>query len=915
MRRLVGALKLLLTFVSTTAQFDADLLPTVHSAITGKIGEVWSVLDFLGQAIETGMIAVDASTGRPVVEDVRKLMNSATHVIQAKDYVLWMSYYVDAPGNAFGYSMVNVSGVSNEYTFFQYAPLETCVSFGHNNGCMVDQFVDQRTGEPVSGAMMYGAQRVFGAELCVNVSEYATKNGSAEEGEMGYVGSGYGYGYGYGDTTECLVLPADVSTWVGPPYSEPWDGWSTYGYDRLSAETLRWWLNQPYPWCSVVDESYQPCYCLSSYRAASLPGVGRVALFELSFDIASIREVVGKTVGDESDALVFVLEGKTSRIIAASDNTTTWDEVDGDILEVEQLASSAMLRASWNFMSDAARTDADDDVSHIVDGIFWLRWIWLDDGHGLVWRLAVSSRIVCPAGYGVDRDDAIGSCFACNPGTFSDEASRDCARCASGTVAPISGSEACVPCQRGFFQNDGATQCERCIMPYTSAERATLCDMCTDGWYSPELLSTSAGLGNIRCEECPTHATCTDSQMVVNVGYWRRGRGSKELYECRYGANACPGDLSRNVTACPIRNDPYCACGYSGPLCSECAQRYRLTSSATGQECEPCHEDQIGLSNIIISGVVLVVGLALIVGVHVKTGLRKKMMESYKHGKTKGFILLQLFQVITQFASISQSTGDGQTYAEPATTFVQVLGVSNFDIFNIFYFKCALPTATFYTTLAVKCTLFPLGPVALLWTWANLGVTPAQRGAAYRKAAKLSLLWIEVILTTVSTTIAQTFICDFIDGEWRLRAELSLTCDSSSAIRRSWTTFAWIMLVGYVPLCWLCIVYCNTRIRSLIVTSSYGWFFVFVVTRYPVGFPLLLLCLLLPQRARIRELMVRKWIPVSITSIVLTRNPATATTGRGEPPEHNRGFFDCIGRPVRGAARQKLPGNEADCPV
>ena len=26
---------------------------------------------------------------------------------------------------------------------------------------------------------------------------------------------------------------------------------------------------------------------------------------------------------------------------------------------------------------------------------------------------------------------------------------------------------------------------------------------------------------------------------------------------------------------------------------------------------------------------------------------------------------------------------------------------------------------------------------------------------------------------------------------------------------------------------------------------------------YPLGFPLLLLCLLLPQRARIRELMVR----------------------------------------------------------
>ena len=71
---------------------------------------------------------------------------------------------------------------------------------------------------------------------------------------------------------------------------------------------------------------------------------------------------------------------------------------------------------------------------------------------------------------------------------------------------------------------------------------------------------------------------------------------------------------------------------------------------------------------------------------------------------------------------------------------------------------------------------------------------------------------------TVSTTIAQTFACETIDGEKFLRAQLTQTCDASSARRRSWRNFA-----------------------------------LFLILAYPIGFPLFLLCLLLPQRARIRE--------------------------------------------------------------
>ena len=69
----------------------------------------------------------------------------------------------------------------------------------------------------------------------------------------------------------------------------------------------------------------------------------------------------------------------------------------------------------------------------------------------------------------------------------------------------------------------------------------------------------------------------------------------------------------------------------------------------------------------------------------------------------------------------------------------------------------------------------------------------------------------------------QTFACEEIprtSGEYFLRAQLTLACDHTSARRRAWRNFA-----------------------------------VAMVLVYPVGFPLVLICLLLPHRARMRELV------------------------------------------------------------
>ena len=83
-------------------------------------------------------------------------------------------------------------------------------------------------------------------------------------------------------------------------------------------------------------------------------------------------------------------------------------------------------------------------------------------------------------------------------------------------------------------------------------------------------------------------------------------------------------------------------------------------------------------------------------------------------------------------------------------------------------------------------------------------------------------------------------MCETLDGKSYLRSEPTLECDSS-ATRRLWETYSIAML---------CV--------------------------FPVGFPLFLLCLLVPQRARIRELMeeVHRQSSIASRSVSLVELPS-----------------------------------------
>ena len=154
-----------------------------------------------------------------------------------------------------------------------------------------------------------------------------------------------------------------------------------------------------------------------------------------------------------------------------------------------------------------------------------------------------------------------------------------------------------------------------------------------------------------KCVTCPRGTTCsagmTLEALPLNSGYWRCGAfsychrvvqqafdnartasspdsTSQTVLKCRYGANSCPGSKSsssrrqlasgNSTGGCDETagdKDPYCACGFRGPLCSECADGF-FSSWAGRGGCKACGQST-NYMPVIVLGVVVAVCIGLVV--------------------------------------------------------------------------------------------------------------------------------------------------------------------------------------------------------------------------------------------------------------------------------------------------------------
>ena len=162
---------------------------------------------------------------------------------------------------------------------------------------------------------------------------------------------------------------------------------------------------------------------------------------------------------------------------------------------------------------------------------------------------------------------------------------------------------------------------------------------------------------------------------------------------------------------------------------------------------------------------------------------------------------------------------DSKSFPEPANTVSGGLGLANMDFLNFLPMTCVWSSFDYYDVLIVK-TMGPFVVLALLWTIPLVQrIRGKPRVEAVQLVAKKSLIFLDLIYISVSTTVIQCFVCDSVGGSSLLRAQLTLPCDGS------------------------------TRRRAYVVYAS------FAVLLYPIGVPALLLALLYPKRGDIRTLM------------------------------------------------------------
>jgi hypothetical protein len=168
----------------------------------------------------------------------------------------------------------------------------------------------------------------------------------------------------------------------------------------------------------------------------------------------------------------------------------------------------------------------------------------------------------------------------------------------------------------------------------------------------------------------------------------------------------------------------------------------------------------------------------------------------YRVGEIKLFNLIVMSQVVSQFVYISDGTGSTSAVPEPAATFVRLLSVANLDLAGLVPVGCVFRSTTAYDLFLFKI-VSPLAVVALLWIYPSWRfMTYGYHHDLWQSAARYSILFIELVLPMVSTAVAEIYLCNYYDGSYHLRIELTLPCDAS-AQRRTWVAIASVALVVY----------------------------------------------------------------------------------------------------------------------
>ena len=316
-------------------------------------------------------------------------------------------------------------------------------------------------------------------------------------------------------------------------------------------------------------------------------------------------------------------------------------------------------------------------------------------------------------------------------------------------------------CRRGEFQEEG--QCLQCI----------------SGTYSLEDRVDSS----LECKICSSEdgiSECYGDQVILDEGFWRRFSTNAAVLECRDGWPGCEGG---NLTG-----DASCKTGYTGPLCSICANEY----FNNGDECQSC-DDTTPSTRVILYMLILFI-LSIVGARHVYInyvliprlqrqylGNDKDKEEKEKDGggltgilsrKTKQSLVVKLKILVSTYQIVAETSTTLQTSTQAPFTGL----IAFFSFFNV-NFGSLLPIACSadYNYMH-KLLLVTLSPIAVsLFIVCGLFVEMAMvkddadsdRGVKNQILVKKYLNFFfyltYLVLPSVTTYIFQMFLCQDLD--------------------------------------------------------------------------------------------------------------------------------------------------------
>ena len=413
-----------------------------------------------------------------------------------------------------------------------------------------------------------------------------------------------------------------------------------------------------------------------------------------------------------------------------------------------------------------------------------------------------------------------------------------------------------IRCAAGqLLMDDGTCGCAAGSMPNSNAARRAFepCISCstvsTSSWAFPgdttcgrcrENLFYSDATG--RCEPCPLGGVCAAGSrietIILEVGYWRLSNRTIDVRQCLFhydqAMTPCRGGLVEEV----------CEGNLHGPLCDSCD---RPTSTSDGSyfdssiaRCIVCPEP--GARSGLISGIVLgTVAVVLVLALLTYRPPSALQGVSDRLKWISRFIaplgLLPKAKQLVSFFQVLFSLGDVYRTSLPPEfdEYLAWIRWITFDIFDIYPPECVGS----YTVRLIVTALSPLILIAVTLFVSTIGgyaCRSTHKGAAVGGSIVVVIIW--VLTPPVSKMILSVF-----------------DCESYRAVDAPHERRMWFMLADKSYEC-----YESAEYNELAMLSS-----VFVVV-WPVGMPLLLLCLLFCARRNYRaksSLLARAIAPLA----------------------------------------------------